>query len=133
MTTLVERCRPLDRAIGEKLRAARKLRGVTQQQLADHLGVTHQQVQKYEDGANRISASALVLACAFLQAEPLSIIPRLMTGGRPAPDPFAALGAGIGGYELARIYAALNADQQRSVLSVAKAIAGAAAVKKAAA
>lgn len=49
-----------DRAIGERITAARKSAGVSQTTLASAIGVTFQQVQKYEKGLNRISAGKIV-------------------------------------------------------------------------
>ena len=49
----------LDQKIGDQVRARRLLVGLTQEKLGDALGVSFQQVQKYEKGANRISASRL--------------------------------------------------------------------------
>lgn len=56
-----------DVAIGGKLREARLRRGMTQATLADHLGVTFQQVQKYENGKNRIAAGKLSIAARVLE------------------------------------------------------------------
>ena len=50
---------PVDKHVGNRLRQLRALRGITQAALADQTGVACQQVQKYEKGANRISASRL--------------------------------------------------------------------------
>ncbi|GEO80717.1 helix-turn-helix domain-containing protein [Pararhodospirillum oryzae] len=50
---------PLDKEVGRRLRLRRKLLGMSQQQLADAVGITFQQVQKYERGVNRLSASRL--------------------------------------------------------------------------
>ena len=50
---------PLDVHIGERLRLLRTLRGFSQERLGLSLGITFQQVQKYERGANRIGASRL--------------------------------------------------------------------------
>ena len=49
----------VDVHIGQRLRMRRKLAGLSQEQLAERLGVTFQQVQKYEKGVNRIGASRL--------------------------------------------------------------------------
>lgn len=49
----------LDQLIGERIRLRRTELGLTQDQLAAALGVSYQQVQKYENGANRISAARL--------------------------------------------------------------------------
>ncbi len=51
---------PIDIAVGERIRHLRKERRITQSQLAGALGLTFQQVQKYEKARNRISASKLV-------------------------------------------------------------------------
>ncbi len=56
---------PIDLAVASTLRSLRKARGVTQQALAEHLGVTFQQVQKYESAANRMAASTLYKVAAF--------------------------------------------------------------------
>ena len=49
----------IDLHLGKRLRARRRLLGLTQQQLAQVVGVRFQQIQKYECGANRISAARL--------------------------------------------------------------------------
>lgn len=49
----------IDRAVGIKLRKLRAESGMTLQQLADKIGVSHQQLQKYETGTNRLSAGML--------------------------------------------------------------------------
>ena len=50
---------PIDVHVGTRLRVRRKLLGMNQTKLGDAIGLTYQQVQKYERGANRISASRL--------------------------------------------------------------------------
>ena len=50
---------PVDEHVGKRLRQRRWLMGMTQQQLAEHVGIKFQQIQKYETGANRVSASRL--------------------------------------------------------------------------
>jgi transcriptional regulator with XRE-family HTH domain len=51
--------RSVDLHVGSRLRLRRTLLGMTQDQLATMLGISYQQVQKYETGANRISVSRL--------------------------------------------------------------------------
>ena len=58
----------IDLHVGSRMRLRRKLLNVSQEKLADALGLTFQQVQKYERGANRISASKLFEAARFLKA-----------------------------------------------------------------
>lgn len=50
---------PVDLFVGKRLRQRRRLLGLTQQQLAGEVNIRFQQIQKYESGANRISASRL--------------------------------------------------------------------------
>lgn len=49
----------LDEKIGRMIRELRLAFGMSRQELADHIEVTHQQLKKYEDGSNRISAGRL--------------------------------------------------------------------------
>ncbi|PSL22349.1 helix-turn-helix domain-containing protein [Shimia abyssi] len=50
---------PVDVHVGKRIRQRRWLTGMTQQQLAGQVGIKFQQIQKYETGANRVSASRL--------------------------------------------------------------------------
>ena len=56
----------VDALIGADIRKLRILRGVTQEKLAESLDITFQQVQKYEQGSNRISMSRYVDICRAL-------------------------------------------------------------------
>jgi transcriptional regulator with XRE-family HTH domain len=58
---------PTDQHVGTKLRARRTKLGMSQSTLAEALGLTFQQVQKYEKGANRIGASRLQHIAQILQ------------------------------------------------------------------
>jgi transcriptional regulator with XRE-family HTH domain len=49
----------IDEYVGKRLRRRRRLLGMTQQQLAESVGIRFQQIQKYECGANRVTASRL--------------------------------------------------------------------------
>lgn len=53
------RANPIDEYVGTQLRQRRALMGMSQERLAEQVGVTFQQIQKYENGANRVSASRL--------------------------------------------------------------------------
>jgi transcriptional regulator with XRE-family HTH domain len=53
---------PIDIHIGQRLREQRRLQKLSQKKLASHIGVTFQQLQKYEKGRNRISAARLYAA-----------------------------------------------------------------------
>jgi transcriptional regulator with XRE-family HTH domain len=53
------RANPMDVHVGTRVRLRRMLLGMSQEKLGEHLGLTFQQVQKYEKGVNRIGASRL--------------------------------------------------------------------------
>ena len=57
---------PIDTQVGLRLRLFRKSQGVTQTALAEQIGVTFQQIQKYESGKNRISPSRLQMVSRAL-------------------------------------------------------------------
>jgi transcriptional regulator with XRE-family HTH domain len=58
---------PIDVHVGGQIRTRRLLLGMNQEELAQRLGLTFQQVQKYESGANRVSASRLWEIAAILK------------------------------------------------------------------
>lgn len=57
---------PTDVHVGHRLREVRIMRGLTQTQLGERLGISFQQVQKYEKGTNRIGSSRLWDMCGIL-------------------------------------------------------------------
>lgn len=61
------RAQDIDKHIGERLKQIRKQKGMTQEDLAEKLGITFQQIQKYENGKNRISFSNMVELSRYLQ------------------------------------------------------------------
>lgn len=64
----------VDVEIGKRLRNLRTARGMSQTVLAEGLGITFQQVQKYEYGRNRLSCATMLQACNVLGCEPLDIV-----------------------------------------------------------
>jgi transcriptional regulator with XRE-family HTH domain len=64
MTT---RLSPIDKHVGSRIRMRRLMLDMSQTDIAAALGLTFQQVQKYEKGTNRISASRLLRLCQVLQ------------------------------------------------------------------
>ncbi len=58
---------PVDRVVGQNIRICRLQRGLSQTELGQRIGVTFQQVQKYEKGTNRVGASRLTLIAETLQ------------------------------------------------------------------
>jgi transcriptional regulator with XRE-family HTH domain len=59
----------IDFHLGKRMRRRRRLLGLTQQQLADSCGVRFQQIQKYECGANRVSAARLFKIAGALEVQ----------------------------------------------------------------
>ena len=63
------RAQDMDRYVGAKMRERRMMLGLSQQQLADLIGVTYQQAHKYEKGINRIAAGRLSVIARALGVE----------------------------------------------------------------
>lgn len=84
---------PIDVHVGARIRLRRTLLGISQERLADAIGLTFQQVQKYEKGVNRVSSSRLVDLAGALDVT----IPYFfdeMSAGVGAQTPSALLKAG---------------------------------------
>jgi transcriptional regulator with XRE-family HTH domain len=84
---------PTDKHVGSRVRMRRMMLGMSQEKLGDALGLTFQQVQKYEKGTNRIGASRLQQIAHFLQV-PVSFffeggpdLPAGPAGTMEAPSP----------------------------------------------
>jgi transcriptional regulator with XRE-family HTH domain len=113
---------PIDIAVGSRVRMRRKMLKVSQQALAQALGVTFQQVQKYERGANRVSASMLVKIARRLDCSVASLI------GEEAgvvSDGLAARLAAPGALEVLDAYVKIpDARVRRRFLNLAVTLAG---------
>src|SRR5262245_28696223 len=72
---------PTDKHVGSRVRMRRMMLGMSQEKLGDALGLTFQQVQKYEKGTNRIGASRLQQISHILQG-PVSFF----SAGTPSPS-----------------------------------------------
>jgi transcriptional regulator with XRE-family HTH domain len=79
----------IDRAIGQRLRAYRLAVGMSQSEVGNHLGVTFQQIQKYEKGVNRLSGTRLVAVTELLHVKPDQLLGT--NGSGPSQNEFAAL------------------------------------------
>ena len=79
---------PVDRHVGSRVRMRRMMMGMSQEKLGDAIGLTFQQVQKYEKGTNRIGASRLQQISRTLQV-PVSFFfegAPMEAGGPDEPD-----------------------------------------------
>ena len=101
------------------MRQQRVMLGLTQQQVAELVGITYQQAHKYETGANRISAGRLHALARALGVEPGYFFEGLGSGepSRPTARQRQML-------ELARSFAALSRRQQEALVELARALAG---------
>ncbi len=100
-----------DAAIGSRIRARRLEIGMTQVELADAIGVTFQQIQKYEQGINRVAASTLLDVATALRASVISLLPQT---SKPADQTDSAL------QELSEVYANLNDAGRKLLLETAR-------------
>ncbi len=116
----------LDIAMGQRIRERRRALGMSQGDLARALGITFQQVQKYERGANRVSFSRLMQVVDALNCH-LTDLTDGLDPERPTReiDQVRRLIAEDGAYELLEAYAALRGKPlQRALLQHARALAG---------
>lgn len=70
----------VDAYIGEKVRGYRNLRNISQEELGRMLGVSFQQIQKYEKGANRITSSRLQEIAKIFECDVADILPEQKKG-----------------------------------------------------
>lgn len=77
---------PIDIHVGGRVRELRILRGMSQSRLAQHCGLSFQQIQKYERAANRIGASRLAQIAAALATTPAYFFEGLTPSGQTAED-----------------------------------------------
>ena len=77
----------VDIYVGRRLNALRKERGLSQKALADRLGITFQQIQKYEKGLNRLPASRMLSICMALDVTPNDLFRDLLTKQYPIKEP----------------------------------------------
>lgn len=98
----------LDVAIGKAVTDRREAVGMTQRRLGEAIGVTFQQVQKYETGKNRIAASKLVLAAKALKCDVAELV-----GENRGDHPGSA--------RLIRAWSSLNDKQREAVTSMVEA------------
>lgn len=116
-----------DLLIGKRVRLRRVHLDITQQRLARVLGISFQQLQKYENGMNRISAGRLVAI-----ADELEVEPSYFFGKQPAgkagydQDLVTEMLSTAGGFDLANAFLAMEVGPRRSLLTLARAIAVAA-------
>ena len=115
----------LDVAMGQRIRERRRALGMSQGDLARALGITFQQVQKYERGANRVSFSRLMQVVDALNCH-LTDLTDGLDPDRPVReiDQVRRLIAEDGAYELLEAYASLRSKSlQRALLQHAKVLA----------
>lgn len=117
----------IDVHLGKRLRRRRRLLGLTQQQLAETVGVRFQQIQKYECGANRISAARLWQLSEALEVpvgyfyDGLSAVRREMVG---EPAESGEMFARKETQDLVRAYYLLGERPRRRLLDLAKSLHG---------
>jgi transcriptional regulator with XRE-family HTH domain len=81
------RAQDVDRHVGARMRERRVMLGLTQQQMAELIGVTYQQAHKYERGINRVAAGRLYSLAQALGVEVGYFYEGLRIGGGFVPSP----------------------------------------------
>jgi transcriptional regulator with XRE-family HTH domain len=115
---------PVDVHVGKRVRHRRWMVGTTQQQLAEKVGIKFQQIQKYETGMNRVSASRLwdiaaalsVPVSFFFEGLDAEVSADLVTGAEMPGDILSDREA----LELLRSYYAMPENQRRRLFDLAR-------------
>lgn len=114
---------PVDVHVGKRVRHRRWLIGMTQQQLAEQVGIKFQQIQKYETGANRVSASRLWDIADALDV-PVSFFFEGLGEEQKKDDSKTMLPADLMGdkeaLDLVRSYYAIPENQRRRLFELAR-------------
>lgn len=105
----------IELAIGARMRTRRRQMGLSQTALAQALGVSFQQVQKYERGANRVAASTLVAASAALGTTVSWLVGEEVSGREDDEDIFRALSR-PGALEILQAFNAIQDPRSRAAL-----------------
>ena len=115
---------PIDVAVGLRLRTLRKSCGMSQERLGKALGITFQQVQKYERGTNRVSASMLVKSARALEVSPSGLLPDEGDLMPRSPAVLQVIAQVRGAEELVELYALIKvARLRRAVLQLVRTMA----------
>lgn len=113
---------PVDVHVGKRVRHRRWLVGMTQQQLAESVGIKFQQIQKYETGANRVSASRLWDIAASLDVDISFFFEGIEDGNKQSSGETGT--ADILGdkeaLDLVRSYYAIPENQRRRLFDLAR-------------
>ncbi len=113
------RAQDIDRYVGARMRERRIMLGLTQQQMAELIGVTYQQAHKYEKGINRVAAGRLLAIAQALGVEVGHFFEGIGDGGGLKPTPQQRLLL-----ELARNFVSMpSRKHQEAVCSLARALA----------
>ena len=121
-----KRAGPMDAVVGRTIRALRLSKGISQGALGRRLGVSFQQVQKYENGTNRVGAGRLAQIALALDVPMGALLQGVQTTRRkakPDDDPLALLSSGQA-MRLARAFSRIADGRIRiALVSLAEGIA----------
>jgi transcriptional regulator with XRE-family HTH domain len=118
---------PVDIHVGKRVRHRRWMLGMTQQQLGERVGIKFQQVQKYETGMNRVSASRLWEIAEALDTPISYFFEGIADESVAAPQAATQdLYASREALDLVRAYFAMPADQRRKLFDLARVMSDAA-------
>ena len=110
---------PVDVHVGKRIRHRRWMLGVTQQQLAERVGIKFQQIQKYETGMNRVSASRLWDIAEALEV-PVSFFFEGLDEEQAGPAVQGDLMSDKEALELVRSYYAIPENQRKRLFDLAR-------------
>jgi len=125
---------PVDVLVGQNIRICRLQKGLSQTELGERIGVTFQQIQKYEKGANRVGASRLTQIAGVLGVGLPTLFEGTPTAGQAVPEASArALLTHPHSLRLLQAFDRIPSDSMRNaVLQMIESIAGTRSRKSAA-
>jgi transcriptional regulator with XRE-family HTH domain len=109
---MAKRIEPVDVLVGRRVRAYRLARGMSQTALGDKVGVTFQQIQKYESGTNRIGSSRLKKVATVLDVG-IGALFAEQENGQSDHDPLTEILSQPGAARLLRAFAAITDKRLR--------------------
>jgi transcriptional regulator with XRE-family HTH domain len=114
---------PVDAVVGENIRTARLAAGLSQTELGAACGITFQQIQKYEKGANRVGGSRLMQIAEALKVPPATLLPSSQKHAVTRKHRTPAILQDRIGMDVAKVWEKLRREQRIAIRDLVQAIA----------
>jgi transcriptional regulator with XRE-family HTH domain len=117
--------KPADKLIGQNIRANRLTQGLSQSELGKRIGVTFQQVQKYEKGTNRVGGSRLLQIAEAMKIPVVALLENAENARLPLNSELPGLIANQNAIRLLRAFSKIKrTSSQQALVTLAEDMAG---------